>query len=96
MCLSNTRGSNLFIYSVFDPAQIKECFFMKKRIFALVMAVAMLCAMAACGGTKNYAENNTEYVIGFSGPLTGAAAVYGVAVQNSAQMAVTRSTPPAV
>ncbi len=61
---------------------------MKKRIFALVMAVAMLCAMAACGGTKNYAANNTEYVIGFSGPLTGDAAVYGVAVQNSAQMAV--------
>jgi len=60
-----------------------------KRIFAVMMALAMICAMAACGGSaKNYTANNTEYVIGFSGPLTGDAAVYGVAVQNSAQMAV--------
>ena len=59
-----------------------------KKVFALLMAVAMICAMAACGSKTNYAANNTEYVIGFSGPLTGDAAVYGVAVQNSAQMAV--------
>ena len=31
---------------------------------------------------------NGTYVIGVSGPLTGAAAVYGVAVKNAAQMAV--------
>ncbi|MBQ7340770.1 MAG: ABC transporter substrate-binding protein [Oscillospiraceae bacterium] len=61
-----------------------------KRTLAFLMALAMVCCLVACGGgsSKNYAENNTEYVIGFSGPLTGAAAVYGVAVQNSAQMAV--------
>lgn len=47
----------------------------------------MVLSFAACGG-KNYTANNTEYVIGFSGPLTGPAAVYGVAVKNSAQMAV--------
>lgn len=58
-----------------------------KKAFAALLAVAMLLSFAACGG-KNYTANNTEYVIGFSGPLTGPAAVYGVAVQNSAQMAV--------
>jgi hypothetical protein len=45
----------------------------------------MLLSLTACGG---YTSDNTEYVIGFSGPLTGPAAVYGVAVQNAAQMAV--------
>lgn len=58
-----------------------------KKSFAAVMALAMVFGLAACGG-NNYTANNTEYVIGFSGPLTGPAAVYGVAVQNSAQMAV--------
>jgi branched-chain amino acid transport system substrate-binding protein len=59
-----------------------------KKVFALALAVMMVAAMFAGCGAKNYAENNTEFVIGASGPLTGAAAVYGVAVQNSAQMAV--------
>lgn len=60
----------------------------KIRIFALLLSVlTVLGCMAGCGN-KNYAENNTEYVIGLSGPLTGGAAVYGVAVQNAAQMAV--------
>lgn len=61
------------------------------KITAVVMAVVMLatgCLLSACGGAKNYAENNTEFVIGMSGPLTGGAAIYGVAVKNSAQMAV--------
>ena len=58
-----------------------------KKTFAAVMALAMILGLTACGG-KNYTAKNTEYVIGFSGPLTGPAAVYGVAVQNSAKMAV--------
>lgn len=58
-----------------------------KKAFAALLAIAMLFSLAACGG-NNYTANNTEYVIGFSGPLTGPAAVYGTAVQNSAQMAV--------
>ncbi len=58
-----------------------------------IMAVALslvfcLSAFAGCGGAVNYAENNTEYVIGMSGPLTGGAAMYGIAVKNAAQMAV--------
>ncbi len=58
-----------------------------KKVIAGVMAFAMVFSLASCGGA-DYTAENTEYVIGFSGPLTGAAAVYGVAVQNSAQMAV--------
>lgn len=61
-----------------------------RRILSLVLAV--LCVMSVTSlvscGAKNYAENNTEFVIGISGPLSGDAAVYGQAVQNSAQLAV--------
>ena len=61
--------------------------------FTKIMAVALalvfcLSAFAGCGGATNYAAENTEFVIGVSGPLTGAAAVYGTAVKNSAEMAV--------
>ena len=59
-----------------------------KKFLALVLAVVMVAAMCTACGAKNYAAENTEYIIGASGPLTGAAAVYGVAVQNAAQMAV--------
>ena len=60
-----------------------------KRLTALAMACAMSLSLTACGGGEaSYTAENTEYVIGFSGPLTGDAAVYGVAVNNSAQMAV--------
>lgn len=59
-----------------------------KKILAVVLAVVLaVTCLAACGET-NYAANNTEFVIGVSGPLTGAAAVYGTAVKNAAQMAV--------
>ena len=63
-----------------------------KKIAALVLALLMTVscvALASCGTKEvNYAENNTEFVIGVSGPLTGGAAMYGQAVQNSAQLAV--------
>ena len=58
-----------------------------KKVLAILMALTMLLSLTACGGA-NYTAENTEYVIGFSGPLTGGAAIYGVAVKNSAQMAV--------
>ena len=59
-----------------------------KKFLALMLAVVMVAAMFTACGKKGYTSDNTEFVIGASGPLTGAAAVYGVAVQNSAQMAV--------
>ena len=59
-----------------------------KKILALALCLVFaITSLTACGKT-NYSANNTEYVIGVSGPLTGAAAVYGVAVKNSAQIAV--------
>ncbi|MBR6743055.1 MAG: ABC transporter substrate-binding protein [Clostridia bacterium] len=56
-----------------------------KKSFAFILAAVMVLSLAACGG---YTADNTEFVIGVSGPLTGPAAVYGTAVKNSAQMAV--------
>ena len=65
---------------------------MKKttKLIAIVCVIAMMAALfAGCGSkTKGYTANNTEFVIGLSGPLTGGAAIYGQAVANSAQMAV--------
>ena len=70
-----------------------------KKVLALVL-VAVLClgCFAACGGNTekpqgevagdNYAANNTEYLIGCTGPLTGDAASYGISVQNGAQIAI--------
>ena len=59
------------------------------KIMCLVLAVVMsaLC-FAACGKEVNYAENNTTIKIGMSGPLSGGAAMYGIAVKNSAQLAI--------
>ncbi len=64
---------------------------MKNRALALILAIVLTLGMVAmfssCGAT-NYAENNTKIKIGASGPLTGGAAMYGIAVQNSAKLAV--------
>ena len=62
-----------------------------KIVKVLAVALAVICCLGAfvgCNKETNYAANNTEIVIGVTGPLTGGAAVYGVAVQNAAQMAV--------
>ncbi len=63
----------------------------KTRILSLLLVVVMLfavCAGFTSCGAKNYAENNTKIKIGLTGPLTGAAAIYGTAVENAAQLAV--------
>ena len=58
------------------------------KLLAITMAL-LLCisGLAACGGKKD-GETAGTYVIGLSGPLTGGASVYGIAVKNSAQMAI--------
>ena len=61
---------------------------MKKTIAILLTLTLCLSLLAGCGGQSGYTANNTEYVIGVSGPLTGGAAMYGKAVANAAQMAV--------
>ena len=64
----------------------------KTNLLSIFTVVTLLVAsIVGCGGKTGdagYTANNTEYVIGVSGPLTGDAAVYGQAVQNSAQLAV--------
>ena len=58
------------------------------KIVALALCVAMCLGLfAGCGGS-NYTAENTEFIIGVSGPLTGGAAIYGTAVANAAQIAV--------
>lgn len=60
----------------------------KTKLLAIITMVALLVSsLVGCGG-PNYTADNTEFVIGVSGPLTGPAAVYGTAVKNSAEMAV--------
>ena len=58
------------------------------KTIALVLALVMCIGLFSGCGASGYTAKNTEYVIGLSGPLTGGAAVYGVAVKNAAQMAV--------
>ena len=62
----------------------------------LTKTIALILSLVLCMGlfagcntnSKSYTSDNTEFVIGLSGPLTGGAAMYGIAVKNSAQMAV--------
>ena len=59
------------------------------KIACLVFAL-VFCAMGmiSCGNSAGYTENNTTYVIGSTGPLTGDAASYGQSVQNGAALAI--------
>ena len=60
-----------------------------KKIVAMALAVMMAIGLfAGCGADGNGAAKNTEFIIGVSGPLTGGASVYGIAVKNSAEMAI--------
>ena len=62
----------------------------KTRLLSLLLVVVMVFAcigLTSCS-EKNYAENNTKIKIGLTGPLTGGAAIYGIAVRNAAKLAV--------
>ena len=60
------------------------------KTIAIILSLALCLGLfAACSDPgSSYTADNTEFVIGVSGPLTGGAAMYGIAVKNSAQMAV--------
>ena len=50
-------------------------------------------ALAGCGGgnkaaDNGYTANNTEFIIGGTGPLTGDTSSYGISVLNGAQLAI--------
>lgn len=55
-----------------------------KKFFSLVLALAMALSMASFAS----AEETTTIHIGVIGPMTGAAAVYGLAVARGAEIAV--------
>ena len=74
---------------------------MKKKFMCMFMAAAMTLSMAACGSksddTNADANTNTDgtdsaevqtFKLGSSGPLTGDAAIYGMAVVQGAELAV--------
>ncbi len=63
--------------------------FMKKIVsaaLATTLAIGSMFTLASC--SDDYTKDNTTIKIGVSGPLTGSAAKYGVAVKNSAQLAI--------
>ena len=58
-----------------------------KKVLAVLLALAMVFTLAACGGEKEEASATT-FKVGATGPLTGAVAIYGMAVKNGAELAV--------
>lgn len=86
-----------FVSIIYSSGYIAEKFSMEKdimkrttKIFALVLSLVMLlCAFSftSCN-SANPAKNNEKIKIGLTGPLTGGASIYGVAVRNAAQLAV--------
>lgn len=64
---------------------------MKKfnKLVSVIVASAMVMAMAGCGSSEQAASSSSDtFKIGGIGPTTGGAAIYGLAVQNGAQIAV--------
>lgn len=63
---------------------------MKKRAVCFLMAAAMVAAcLTGCGAKKTASSSGSKVIkIGGIGPVTGAAAVYGLATRNGAQIAV--------
>ena len=59
-----------------------------KKVFALVMAAVMVVAMFAGCGSSAPAADAKVIKIGMTGPLTGDAAVYGIAVKGGIEIAV--------
>ena len=60
-----------------------------KKAVSLAIVSVLALSMSACGGSGNKSTGSTDtFKIGGIGPTTGAAAIYGSAVMNAAQIAV--------
>ena len=65
-----------------------------KKVLSLMLVAAMVLSMAACGSSNSGSSENggdssaDTFKIGGIGPLTGGAAIYGLAVKNGAQIAI--------
>lgn len=62
--------------------------FMKGSLAAMMAMSLVACSSSGTSTTSSSSTSGTAIKIGASGPLTGAAAVYGKAVQNAATLAV--------
>ena len=61
----------------------------KKIMSAAVVTVMTVGMLAGCGGTDKKSEGGADvFKIGSTGPVTGAAAIYGEAVKNGAELAI--------
>ena len=58
-----------------------------KKLVVVLLAVVMVFTFAACGG-KSESSGEAILKIGSTGPLTGPASIYGVAVKQGAEIAV--------
>ncbi len=61
---------------------------MKKAMRILAVVLALLCVVSCFVGCNSDKKDADAIVIGCSGPLTGGAAQYGIAVKNAAELAV--------
>lgn len=59
-----------------------------KKVISLIVVAAMTMALAGCGGSGDAQSSGDAYRIGGIGPVTGSAAVYGLAVKNGADLAI--------
>ncbi len=60
---------------------------MKKAVSVLLVAAMAITALTGCGSSSSAKSSDTFYIGGI-GPTTGAAAIYGTAVKNGAQIAI--------
>ncbi len=61
-----------------------------KKLIAMLMALVLCFGLVACGGGSDNGGDDAAaaFKIGSSGPLTGDAAIYGIAVKNGMQIAI--------
>ena len=62
-----------------------------KRFLTLIMALVMVMSLVACGSSSEDTSSEdaaNAFLVGGTGPLTGAAAIYGNSAMNGAQIAV--------
>ena len=60
------------------------------KFFALILSFVMVfCALSLTScNADNPAKDNEKIKIGLTGPLTGGASIYGIAVNNAAKLAI--------
>ncbi len=60
-----------------------------KRLVSLLMALTMVAVMmVGCGSSAGTASGEATYKIGATGPISGDAALYGIAVKNGMEIAI--------